>query len=175
MRMRLEHYGSGANHFSTLRVLCNPARTPDQTGDGEQARCLLVAGRAAEQFVGFRPRRLPPTARLFGQTNRREKGTACGPANRMSKERAKGLHRGLVESRQKSGQGGAMRQLISTKQGHERRSKGSKPFVKGQQRRLTGKDVANQHCTKIEKTRSGQSVREQSAPHPGWFSAGPYA
>ena len=82
-----------------------------------------------------------------------------------------------------------MGQPISPKQGHEWLGKWSEPFVKGQQGRFTGQNVADQHSDKIDeviltKTRTSEThllldrfehtcMREHLRTrchfaHPGW-------
>jgi len=68
----------------------------------------------------------------------------------LLKARAQGFHRWLIESGKKAGERRAMRQLVSAKESHERRSPGSEPLVKRLQCRFTQKGIANQHRDKID-------------------------
>ena len=69
----------------------------------------------------------------------------------MSKARAQGCHRRLVEGGKKTGQGRAMGQLVATKEGHERFGKWLEPFVKcGSRVGSELQHIANENHDKID-------------------------
>ena len=61
-----------------------------------------------------------------------------------------GVPAGLIESGKKAGQGRAMGQLITAKQGHEQLGKRGEPFVESLQGWFAGHRLADQHRDKID-------------------------
>jgi hypothetical protein len=62
-----------------------------------------------------------------------------------------------------------MEQAVSAKERHKWRGKRSEPFVKREQGRLAGKNIADEHGDKIEKVVVAKA-RGRNAPAPGSLS-----
>lgn len=68
----------------------------------------------------------------------------------LLKARAQSFYGALIEGGEKAGEGRAMGQLVSVKQGHERRGLRQQSFVKGQERGFARNGITDQDGDKID-------------------------
>lgn len=68
----------------------------------------------------------------------------------LLKERPQGLQAGCVDSSEEARERAAVRQLLTTKQGHEGTGKGRHPLIKGGQGPLSTDGIAKEHRQKID-------------------------
>src|SRR6266568_1436989 len=161
MRMRLEQDRTGTHHFSPFAPLI--ARRADliETAMGRGQRLQLRQRPLAGGLSG--PVHIDDHPLFFRPVEQATGGSKWVPGVQiLLKARAQSFYGALIEGGEKAGEGRAIGQLVSVKQGHERLGKRQQPFVKGQERGFARNGITDQDGDKIDevvvtKARAGET------------------